>query len=195
MKTQITHHFTPEAGITTLCGLDFTTMIEMEADRHSWIETADDFLNHHPIEERCVGCLAKLGIPNRPRTDMQDFLDSQSKELQSARHVNYSVVPCYAPGSRAQVDRVTARRVAVEERRSHSHALSGCYGPAIIDAAILRGLEGIAYAWAERRGGVEVRDLITGEYREFRRFAEFQDWGKANRARTRAYGDAHYYGR
>lgn len=104
----------------------------------------------------------------------------------------FSVNPTYSAGSGAQVDEATARRVAREEDQARERALTGIYGERAQAAAGLRQLCGIVYAWTEKGKGARVEDLITGEVKEFRRFEDFQTWGKDMRTASATYRRAEY---
>jgi len=107
--------------------------------------------------------------------------------LEVPRAIRYSVNPRFSCGSPAQVDEVTARRVSVQERECIEHRASGVYGEEAKRLADdRRNWDGIVYCWWERRGRVFVEDLVTGKVLEFAAFEDFQEWGKANRARSRA---------
>lgn len=75
--------------------------------------------------------------------------------------VYFQVKPRYTPGSPGMVDEDTAQRVANEELRAFSVALSGGYGEKEKALAETVGLAGIAEAIVERRNGWDVRDLLT----------------------------------
>lgn len=81
----------------------------------------------------------------------------------------YQVRPRYTPGSPAQVDRETAVRVAIEEARAYEQTLTGVYGAEEVERARREGLDGIAEAYVEGKGGFHVHDLITDK-RWLRRF-------------------------
>ena len=83
------------------------------------------------------------------------------------KHVSFSVAPRYTPGSPAQVDELTARRVAEEERQSLAFLLEGCEGPDAKTRAERLGLRGISEQRMEtgagKKQGWRVLDLCTGE--------------------------------
>jgi hypothetical protein len=72
----------------------------------------------------------------------------------------YYVKPRYTPGSPSMVDRVTAERVAREERESHKH---GLHGDGEAARAQLLGLRGIVEVVDYRGDTRHARDLITDE--------------------------------
>lgn len=111
-----------------------------------------------------------------------------------SKRTRFSVIPTYSAGSPAQVDQLTAERVAVEEQRARTRALDGMYGEKATEAARRRGLAGIAYAWTEKGKGAVVTDLVTQEVRTFRKFDEFQQWGRENRIASQAYRTAEFGG-
>lgn len=76
----------------------------------------------------------------------------------------YQVAPRFTPGSPAQVDEDTARRVAIEERDAYERAKDGTMGTADAVRAASMGLRGIVYTLTERRGGWDVHDLLTDEH-------------------------------
>lgn len=78
---------------------------------------------------------------------------------------HFNVAPRYTCGSPAMVDHDTAERVAQEERTAYERALTGIYGEEDKLKAETMGLNGIAEAVTERRGGFDVIDMITGQHR------------------------------
>lgn len=75
----------------------------------------------------------------------------------------YQVAPRYTPGSPAQVDEQTARRVAAEESSSFTHYLEGVYGEEAKVEAEALGLGGIVEHVTQHAGHAVVDDLITGK--------------------------------
>ena len=61
------------------------------------------------------------------------------------------------------VDETTALRVAEQERRGFLMTQEGVYGADKRDEAIRRGFGNIVYRWSERRGQLEIRDMLTEE--------------------------------
>lgn len=94
---------------------------------------------------------------------------------------HYNVTPRFSPGSPAQVDEETARRVALQEVDCRQRALSGIYGAETAEKAKATGLSGIVYLWAERGKSVDVHDLITDEWRTFKTFDKFREWSQEQR--------------
>ncbi len=85
----------------------------------------------------------------------------------------FGVYPRYTPGSPAQVDEVTAQRVAKQEESNFNRIKDGRYG---LDMDTSLGLSGIALSWQEIGKGVVVRDLITGETLTFATTTAFQQY-------------------
>lgn len=104
----------------------------------------------------------------------------------------FSVIPTFTAGSPAQVDRETALRVAKQEAEGFERAKSGIYGEATAAAATLRETHGIAYAWVQIGRGANVVDLISGEERTFKKFEDFQAWGRGVRLATRTFHNVMY---
>lgn len=74
----------------------------------------------------------------------------------------YNVAPRYTPGSPAQVDERTARKVVVEERRGYIIALSGAHGEAERATAMRPfALNGIVEQRLEYTDGWVISDLMT----------------------------------
>lgn len=99
----------------------------------------------------------------------------------------YSVLPTFTPGSSAQVDKLIAERVVLQERESYDHALSGIYGEDVKRAAERRGLAGIVFAWYEDGKKVRVHDMIMDEHSVFPNFPAFQNWNRIRRTETATY--------
>jgi hypothetical protein len=74
----------------------------------------------------------------------------------------YCVSPRYSPGSPADVHRVFAEQAARDEVTGYERALAGRYGPELEARAHQLGLAGIVEVISERRGKLEIQDLITG---------------------------------
>lgn len=102
-------------------------------------------------------------------------------------NIAYSVLPTFTPGSSAQVDKLIAERVVLQERESYDHALSGIYGDDVKRAAERRGLAGIVFNWYEDGKRVRVLDMITDERHTFEKFTDFQNWNRIRRNDTAAY--------
>jgi hypothetical protein len=90
------------------------------------------------------------------------------------------------------VDRDTAERVAHEEAVGYDRAITGIYGAETRDAAHIRGLSGLAYAWTEHQRGALVVDLVSGETFRFKRFEDFQKWGHEMRRLSERYRSAEF---
>jgi hypothetical protein len=75
----------------------------------------------------------------------------------------FSVYPRYAPGSPADVNQALAERVLAEEAEFYEVALSGRWGEEHQIRANRLGLGGIVEQLTERRGKLEIRDLLTGD--------------------------------
>lgn len=79
---------------------------------------------------------------------------------------HYSVHPRYTSGSGAQVDSLTAMRVADQEREAYGHNLAGVYGEDARLRAERMGIKGVAEMLTETRKGWKVVDLCTGDITE-----------------------------
>jgi hypothetical protein len=77
--------------------------------------------------------------------------------------IRYSVTPRYSPGSPSDVPRGVAERVLIDEHECYERALSGRYGDEAEARARKLGLSGIVEMVTERRGKLEVKDLLTLE--------------------------------
>lgn len=106
----------------------------------------------------------------------------------------FSVNPTFSAGSGAQVPEETAVRVAKEEAQAFLRACSGIYGQPAAAQANLRGTAGIVYSWTEKGQGAVVTDLLTEEVRTFKKFADFQAWGKSMRDASAHYRRVEYGG-
>ncbi len=76
--------------------------------------------------------------------------------------MTYYVKPRYTPGSPGMVDRLTADRVADEERAGYEYAVQGTYGEEMKLKAEALGLSGIVETRRGVRNGWEIEDLIVG---------------------------------
>jgi len=94
--------------------------------------------------------------------DLQQWALSHWSRDDAMSRSYYHVVPRYAGGSPAQVDRQLAFRVAEEEKIAYIRHIEGLYGPFAQGTAEKWGLHGIVYASNEKVGKVRLTDLITG---------------------------------
>ena len=103
-----------------------------------------------------------------------------------ATYVTFNVAPRYSPGSPAQVDERTARRVAEDEKHGYGRSLAGVYGQTELTRAEQLGNSGIVEArWEQARpSGWLVQDMLTGEI--FVRYATRDPKGPTAAQRTKA---------
>jgi len=100
--------------------------------------------------------------------------------------VTFNVAPRYSPGSPAQVDERTARRVAEDEKHGYGRSLAGVYGLKEQQRAEQLGNAGIVEArWEQARpSGWLVQDMLTSEI--FFRYATTDRKGPTPAQRTKA---------
>lgn len=77
--------------------------------------------------------------------------------------MQHSIRPRYTPGSPSYVSPAVAAKVLLEETAGYQRALAGRHGPEANARARRLGLAGIVETVADRRGKLEIRDLITGD--------------------------------
>ena len=76
----------------------------------------------------------------------------------------YDVRPRYTIGAGAHTTRTTALDVASQERHAYADSRKGLCGSDEMKRAFDLGLRGIVEYQKERKGGLDIQDLVTGEH-------------------------------